>query len=131
MPYKIPAIVATFRGPTRSCHKPPITVPTPRNRMASVKLSWTEVSDQCWVFIRGILKTLQPYTAPRQICIRTAATAIPQRFGRRSEDIEFHLFKVALSLATSTPGLQFGRNTRYKNCCHSLLAGSRVRSQAV
>ena len=52
--------------------------------MARVKLSETCVSVQCSELISGLTKTLQPYTAPRQSCMMTAATAIPQRFARRS-----------------------------------------------
>src|SRR5215469_14669229 len=92
MPYRTPATVATLRGPTLSCHRPPTIVPTPRKKIASVKFSWTCVSDHCSVRISGILNTLQPYTAPRQICMITAATAIPHRLGRRSEVIECSLF---------------------------------------
>src|SRR5579872_872033 len=88
-----PATVATFLGPTLSCHNPPTIVPTPRKNIASVKFSCTCVSDQCSACIRGILKTLQPYTAPRQICMITAATAMPQRLGRRSELIESSLYR--------------------------------------
>src|SRR5581483_4193314 len=79
MPYTTPAVDATMRGPRRSCHRPPMIVPTPRNAMASVKVSETDLSAQCSDAISGFTKTLQPYTAPRQICMTTAATAISQR----------------------------------------------------
>jgi hypothetical protein len=56
------AVAATFRGPTLSCHRPPIIVPTPRKKIASAKFNCTEVSDQCSAPIRGFLKTLQLLT---------------------------------------------------------------------
>src|SRR5579864_6018465 len=93
-----PATVATTRGPLRSCHRPPIIVPTPRKKIANVKFNCTWVSVQCSVRISGILNTLQPYTAPRQICMITAATAIPQRFGSRSDAMVIFL------LLRPTPG---------------------------
>src|SRR5215469_8570952 len=45
------------------------------------------VSAQCSLAMSGFLNTLQPYTAPRQICMMTAATAMPQRLGSFSVSI--------------------------------------------
>src|SRR5579884_502067 len=73
-------------------------VPMPRKKIANVKFNCTWVSLQCSVLINGILKTLHPYTAPRQICMITAATAIPHRFGSRSDAIVIFL------LLRPTPG---------------------------
>src|SRR5680860_792782 len=73
---------ATRRGPTRSCNSPPIIVPTPRKKIASVKASVTWVRVQSYSFMKGRMKTLQPYTAPRHSCMKMAAITMNHRLGR-------------------------------------------------
>src|SRR5215831_18813570 len=80
----------TRRGPTRSCQRPPAIVPRPRNARASCGRAHPSRS------MSGFTNTLQPYTAPRQIWVATAATAtvdrratgtpsMPASFTRRSD----------------------------------------------
>ena len=54
-----PAKVVTMRGPTLSCHQPPITVPMPRQAIAMLKVSVTWIWDQPSLAISGLTKTLQ------------------------------------------------------------------------
>src|SRR5664279_2737676 len=107
-----------MRGPTRSSHRPPTTVPNPRNASATVKFNDTWVSVQCWLDTSGLTNTLHPYTAPRHTCMSTAATAINQRLGSDLSGMSLlavhclPTFEAGRSLNEGQPLAMVGRKTR-------------------
>src|SRR5690348_16049302 len=65
-----------MRGPERRIQRPPAKAANPRTRIASSNAYVVCVMLHPYAFVSGMRNTLQAYTAPSAICMRTPAPAI-------------------------------------------------------
>jgi len=58
-PHSTTPVIATGRGPRRSCQRPPMMAPTPRKKIARAKAQVVVVLDQPKAAMSGWVKRLQ------------------------------------------------------------------------
>ena len=58
-PHRMTPVIATGRGPRRSCQRPPMIAPTPRKKIASAKAHVVVVLDHPNAAMSGWVKRLQ------------------------------------------------------------------------